>query len=111
MDSSFVPGRAHRVGALVLQGGLGQHNDGALLHDGLELVHALVEAAAADLAALSVQQLKGEQLACAYTGLKTSEEHFKMSLCLRRQHLFRIIDDASWLRLHQSHREIHKYAA
>ena len=56
---------AHRVGALVLQGGLGQHDDGALLHDGLKLVHALIEAAAADLPALSVQQLKGEQLACA----------------------------------------------
>ena len=55
---------ANRVGALVLQIGLGQHDDSALLHDGLKLVHALVEGAAADFAALRVQQLKGEQLAC-----------------------------------------------
>ena len=61
----LIAGEAHRVGALVLKGGLGQHDDSALLHDGLKLVHALVEAAAANLPALSVQQLKGEQLACA----------------------------------------------
>ena len=56
----------HRAGPLVLEGGLGHHDDGALLHDGLKLVHALVEAAAADLPSLRVQQLKGEQLACTH---------------------------------------------
>ena len=55
---------ANRVGALVLQIGLGQHDDSALLHDGLKFVHALVEGATADFAALRVQQLKGEQFAC-----------------------------------------------
>ena len=55
---------AYRVGALVLQICFGKHDDRALLHEGLKLVHALVEAAAADLPSLCVQELKGEQLAC-----------------------------------------------
>ena len=55
---------AYRVGALVLQVCFGEHDDRALLHERLKFVHALIEAAPSDLSSLSVQQLKGEQLAC-----------------------------------------------